>query len=250
VLNANPDVLAWLECDSLSLTLPLHKGEQLSLGRDTRCSLVLPDMKVSRYQANLRVIGANRIMLHDEGSSHGTFVNGKRRHRHMVSVGDLIQSGPYEIGIRATPKGTWARFDPRRRVDTTLLMALGSSTSLAGKIPDVRLAEVLQWIEFTSRSCQLIVSDGMQSGRIVFKNGRLMSASFSTDRDRAALTAMLMLPEGSFAVLRDAALVRATLDSTVTSVLLDTSRECDERSRDGEHSGALIDSLWQSTDGG
>jgi hypothetical protein len=250
-------VLAWLECDSLSRTLPVCSGAHVSIGRDDRCTLVLPDRTVSRYQAHLRVDASGTITLHDEGSSHGTFVNGKRRTRQVLVVGDLIQSGPFEIGVRAVPAGQWARFDPRRRVDASLLMALGSISALTGTIPEVSLAEVLQWIEFTQRSCEMVVSDGMKTGRIIFKAGRPLGASLSMDRGRPALDAMLGLAVGSFAILRDRPTRRdrkesggaQPVSSTVTSLLLDASRESDERRQKTARLTEIVETLWQSSEG-
>jgi RND superfamily putative drug exporter len=53
-------------------------GPEFTIGRDEGCDLVLDDVKLSRRHAALRVLGPDRVILTDLGSSNGTFVDGRR----------------------------------------------------------------------------------------------------------------------------------------------------------------------------
>ncbi|MGB9898357.1 FHA domain-containing protein, partial [Thermanaerothrix sp.] len=49
----------------------------LTIGRDARCEVVIPDRQVSRYHARLVLVEEN-VILEDLGSKNGTFCNGRR----------------------------------------------------------------------------------------------------------------------------------------------------------------------------
>ena len=53
-------------------------GPVTTLGREDKNNVVLPDPKVSRSHALLRILGDGKYYLIDLGSANGTFVNGKR----------------------------------------------------------------------------------------------------------------------------------------------------------------------------
>ena len=60
-------------------------GDQVVIGRDEECQLVLHDDKVSRRHASIDLLPDGRFVLVDFGSSNGTLVNGTR------------VDGPYEL---------------------------------------------------------------------------------------------------------------------------------------------------------
>jgi hypothetical protein len=67
---------AWRDPRTPRLLLPL-RGDQLRLGRSSRCDCVLRDPGVSRLHATLRNADGT-WWLHDEGSTNGTWINGRR----------------------------------------------------------------------------------------------------------------------------------------------------------------------------
>lgn len=77
-------------------------GEQLTIGRDASCDVVLDDRTVSRQHARL-VAGPTGVVIEDLDSRNGTFVAGKRIHRHTVSPGDAISIGNYRITFEGVP---------------------------------------------------------------------------------------------------------------------------------------------------
>ncbi|MEG4580301.1 FHA domain-containing protein [Microcoleus sp. MON1_C5] len=70
---------------------PTINGERVS-------RIALSSSQVSRFHAVIGTEG-NSILLTDTGSRNGTFVNGIRQTRCVLANGDMLQVGPYAIGI-------------------------------------------------------------------------------------------------------------------------------------------------------
>ena len=62
------------------------------IGRQTDNHLVVRDSRVSRIHARISA-AADRLVVEDCGSTHGTFVNGKRVTRHTLENSDRIEFG-------------------------------------------------------------------------------------------------------------------------------------------------------------
>jgi pSer/pThr/pTyr-binding forkhead associated (FHA) protein len=84
-----------------------HNGREIAIGltevligRDDKCNIQLDSEDVSRVHCAL-VIGEREVLLRDQNSSNGTFVN-KRRLRGEIQLedGDAIQVGPQLFTIR------------------------------------------------------------------------------------------------------------------------------------------------------
>jgi pSer/pThr/pTyr-binding forkhead associated (FHA) protein len=69
-------------------------GRMTRLGRHDENDIVLAGPTVSARHATLRVepIG---VVLEDEGSLNGTFVNGERIEQRLLEDGDRVQVGPH-----------------------------------------------------------------------------------------------------------------------------------------------------------
>src|SRR5512140_594297 len=66
-----------LVIDGASLqVVPLPGGGTLTIGRASRCDVVIDSGSVSRHHANLTIGGD--VEIEDAGSSNGTFVDGAR----------------------------------------------------------------------------------------------------------------------------------------------------------------------------
>ncbi len=63
-----------------------------TIGRKTDKDLVIPDSRVSRDHAQI-VIEAGEYWVIDQGSRHGTYVNGIKRERHKLQVNDRVDFG-------------------------------------------------------------------------------------------------------------------------------------------------------------
>jgi S1-C subfamily serine protease len=71
-------------------------GEQLVIGRDPDCELILDDSKVSRQHASLKPLPDGRAELRDLGTTNGTYVDGKR------IEGPIVLQGGEEVRVGRT----------------------------------------------------------------------------------------------------------------------------------------------------
>jgi hypothetical protein len=204
--------VVWLCCNPFKPTpVSIRKNKQLVLGRHQRCDLQLPHTSVSRQHAIVKVVGGRALIIEDRKSSNGTYVNGKKIAAHPLIIGDIIQIGPYEVEVREKPfKEGEANFN----ATSTAYMTTNRVASMAGQIEKTPLVEVLQSIEFNSKTGTLYVEckQGNDDGFFVFVSGRPISAVFKNLKDIPALLEMLKLREGMF-----------------TNILFEFSRIQDER---------------------
>ncbi len=82
-----------------TLSFPLRQGSTL-IGRHTACHICIPSKTLSRRHCQCYVDGPS-VTLRDLGSSHGTFVNGKRVERAELRQGDVISLGSFELRFDA-----------------------------------------------------------------------------------------------------------------------------------------------------
>ncbi|MEO5969477.1 MAG: FHA domain-containing protein [Bdellovibrionia bacterium] len=74
-------------------TYAVQEGE-LAIGRQAGNAVVLPSSKVSKIHCTLTVTG-DEVILKDQGSSNGTFVNGTLTKFRKIKEGDRISVGEY-----------------------------------------------------------------------------------------------------------------------------------------------------------
>lgn len=91
------------DCRSPILDLPIALGRifeamPATINGKRVSRIALSSSQVSRFHAVIGTEG-NSILLTDTGSRNGTFVNGIRQTRCVLANGDMLQVGPYAIGI-------------------------------------------------------------------------------------------------------------------------------------------------------
>lgn len=84
---------AWLRPrgEGLRSAFPMNK-EQVLIGREVKCDVMLNDASVSREHAVIVKL-AEGYLLRDLQSSNGTFVNGQRIQEYLLQDGDQIACG-------------------------------------------------------------------------------------------------------------------------------------------------------------
>jgi diguanylate cyclase (GGDEF)-like protein len=75
----------------LVYTLPL--GSETLIGRDDEADLALGEPRVSRRHAVIKVQLDSTVVIEDQGSSNGTFVNGTKVDKRQLEDGDRVQIG-------------------------------------------------------------------------------------------------------------------------------------------------------------
>lgn len=77
-------------------------GLRFTVGRDPRCDVVIASPRVSREHASI-VVENGSVLVTDLSSSNGTYFNGERIERHLVSDGDVVQFGNEKVAFHFSP---------------------------------------------------------------------------------------------------------------------------------------------------
>jgi pSer/pThr/pTyr-binding forkhead associated (FHA) protein len=76
-------------------TIPFHK-ETLSIGRMRENDIVIDNLAVSRFHAKL-TLSNGQIVLEDQESENGCFVNGKRISKQVITPQDEVVIGKHQL---------------------------------------------------------------------------------------------------------------------------------------------------------
>lgn len=216
-------VLCRVHCDPMP-PLFVRKKFELSIGRDPDNELVLPHPAVSRKHAILKVRGQS-VTIYDNRSANGLFVNGQRRASYTLSIGDRFQIGPYELDVRAAN-------DPRKKPHESTVHGhyaiTDQGSALSGELSQTPLVEVLQGLEFHQKTGTLVIVINQQEAYFTVLQGAAHSAQFGRKRDHEAVMDMLQLTDGHFSFLNREPKGDRRMKSTITSILLEASRQIDE----------------------
>jgi hypothetical protein len=117
----------WLLDEAGRRTYALPIVDEAAIGRSRDNTLVVPRRfsRASRHHARLRVMG-DAIWLHDDGSTHGTFVN---KEPVAPNQGQLLCDGDHiALGDVGHPGTCQLRFERRTRLDTATESTAGDRT--------------------------------------------------------------------------------------------------------------------------
>lgn len=98
------------------LTFRLLPGALKTMGRAPRADFVVDAALVSRVHCRFTLSEANELELEDLGSTNGTFLNGRKVVKALLSDGDKLTVGRVEFVVNAesnaqrawSPKTTWS----------------------------------------------------------------------------------------------------------------------------------------------
>jgi hypothetical protein len=71
-------------------------AEGIRIGRSAPCDVVIETPQISREHAFIQVDSEDNVVLNDQNSTNGTYVNGQKVDRTFLSIGDVIQLGSDE----------------------------------------------------------------------------------------------------------------------------------------------------------
>ncbi len=108
----------------------LKEGE-LSIGRHSQNEIVLASGNVSKKHLML-IVDHGKVLLQDNGSANGTFVNGQLTSRKQLSAGDKISVGEYVIEFKDKERASKPRSSSRASAPSAngQIIAFPSSSSL------------------------------------------------------------------------------------------------------------------------
>lgn len=104
-----------VEPADIELTFRLLPGSLKTMGRAPRADFVVDAALVSRVHCRFTLTQGNQLELEDLGSTNGTFVNGKKVGKAMLSDGDKLAIGRVLFRVNSelndpggNPKTTWS----------------------------------------------------------------------------------------------------------------------------------------------
>src|SRR4051812_36800685 len=71
---------------------------QVTIGRQVGNVIVLESAKVSKHHCKLEIVGSE-VVMRDEGSANGTFVNGVLTRERRINPGDRISVGEFILEL-------------------------------------------------------------------------------------------------------------------------------------------------------
>ncbi len=81
-------------------TFPVRADKVLLVGRSKNTETQLTDPHVSRVHCQIELVG-DQILVSDQGSAGGTFVNGERVQKHALRPGDVVRIGDTQLRLQA-----------------------------------------------------------------------------------------------------------------------------------------------------
>ena len=154
------------DCRSPILDLPIALGRIFeamppTINGERVSRIALSSSQVSRFHAVISTVG-DTIAVTDTGSRNGTFVNGTRQTRCVLANGDMLQIGPYAIGISFAINSTETQsvnshifFNPQTNgPDPALGKQMVSPLPQTGSIGEFPPIAFLQANQVTMRSLQ------------------------------------------------------------------------------------------------
>jgi tetratricopeptide (TPR) repeat protein len=262
VLPVGRSVGPWLHCPPFD-SRPV--GDEVRLGRSPEADFVLAHIEVARAHATLKKMPSGEIVLSDNQSPNGTFLNGERiSTKCTVKIGDRIKIGPFELTLSETRK-------PPKDTGSKETVELGSSappaakppsaappspapspappkpakapaaeadepgrefesTMLMGRIGAVRLSDILQHIATDKKSGTLRIYDDLgTNGWVVIEAGRPLVAAWGSIQDDDAVRAMLRVTAGSFALSADRKATAPTIRTELATLISELANEQKER---------------------
>ena len=182
--------------------------EEVVLGRDEECEIILDEDPVSRKHAKLLYHGSQPELL-DLGSTNGTFLNGKRVHRAFLTDSSRVQVGSSNFVVEAakdvtiesppdgsvTPNGLASLLQKSKNRSTP---SPQQASAISGRLSELRLPSLLQMIESDRATGTLVILHGGQEGKLHIHQGVVRHASLDRASGLKALYRLMALDEGGF----------------------------------------------------
>lgn len=170
----------------------LEEGREYVVGRSSECDMVLVEDMISRAHATF-VVQNGKVILRDNGSTNGSFVNGERISEQVLNENDrvllgtsiikLLRGGEQEdfLGRAAEQARQSAdqvadtmrqQVPPAGRARTTV------AGMMSGLLEEVPLPDLLQLFS-TSRKTGVLRVQAQREARIYLREGRAVYAEFA-----------------------------------------------------------------------
>jgi pSer/pThr/pTyr-binding forkhead associated (FHA) protein len=209
----------------------LPQDGEVVIGRGRDCQVRLSDADTSRRHAKI-VCAGGRFVLYDLASTNGTFVNGERIEERVLEPGDRLQIGANSVTFCQVATGQSSSDDgARTRPDDaqTVLFDRSVGTEVfRGDLAEIPPFAVLQLLQMGRKTGRLRIDSDATPGSLWLRAGAPIHAETKSQVGFDAAVALVHATSGSFAFEPNAAPPEATIEATVTHLLLEASRQRDE----------------------
>jgi hypothetical protein len=182
----------------------LREGKQIVIGRSSDAEVVLMEDMVSRRHAIL-VIQGDKIHLEDRGSTNGTFVNGEKVSKAVVTKGDRILIGTSIMKVVEAsdePVGQITHdSQAAKQKELSRTTMHSGSRSMSGTIAEVPLPDLIQLFSTSKKTGTLVLTQGSVVAKIHLDRGRLVYAAINDAPSLQAIKAIyriLAWEDGNF----------------------------------------------------
>jgi FHA domain/Domain of unknown function (DUF4388) len=168
---------------------------RVAVGRHDSNDLCFNSRNVSNYHAEI-LVEPEGLILHDLGSTNGTYVNEERVRRRILSQGDRIRIGGNEIIVRLT------NAEEARQVETPspAIPRQGSFGRVGSDEARLALRDLLLNICRQNQSMRLVLSYGVREVAVYIHDGRVIYAESGKARAEKALFRAFEWRSGEFLV--------------------------------------------------
>lgn len=206
--------------------VPLRVRGRLVLGRSRTCDLMLPGVDASRRHAEI-TSARGEFVLRDLDSTNGTFVNGARIDERNLEPGDCIQIGDSVVTFCQLQPGMGGA-ESEEEAKTVISDRPTGPEAFRGDLKEIPAFAVLQILEMGTKTGRLVIESGQAKGRLWIRAGRPIHAEAEGQAGFDAAIEIAHLSSGAFAFDPQAELPEATIDASMTELLLEGSRKLDE----------------------
>jgi pSer/pThr/pTyr-binding forkhead associated (FHA) protein len=226
-----PDVRYCLVCFPLE-PIKLEKDRIYDIGRSKKCSMILPVGMVSRRHAIIQWRGSAFVMT-DLKSANGTYVNGEAITERSLKNQDKIKIGPYVLDFFVYSGDTAVVGDRLHELEKTQDITIGDPTkninTFRGNISEMALGEIMQLLNLTRKSGDLVVKNDSGEGTVFFRAGEIVHAVWKNLEGEKAFEKIVSLTGGGFKFSLNDAGVPKTISQSTSRLLVQALRNARRR---------------------
>lgn len=166
--------------------VPLEEGREYVVGRSSECDMVLVEDMISRAHATF-IVKDGQVILKDNGSTNGSFVNGARIQECVLAENDRVLLGTSIIKVmRGAEAGDFlgrpaeeAQLAPDPPQETARQQRPRTTVAgmMSGLLEEVPLPDLLQLFS-TSRKTGVLRVQAQREAHFYLREGRAIYAEF------------------------------------------------------------------------
>ncbi len=213
----------------------LPENGEITIGRSSELDMVLVEDMVSRRHAKIGVKGG-QVMIEDFGSTNGSFVNGERITKCLLSEGDRILIGTSIIKlVEASADSVESQNELSSVANEPLATRTVEVRTISGSIAELSLPDLLQLFAASRKNGILFVKKDKQTAKIYLREGAVISAKFEGDETIPSMRVVMEVlkwRDGTFELIpTETKNVQQDIEMSTEGLLMECMRLLDELGR-------------------